>query len=92
MFLAITPIERSLVSGIASEFSLILALQSTPFIADTFGPRVVVSLIARVRSRGNLFQSNAGDLAADRIIGVSVIARSRSARRELTVLSFYWKL
>ena len=59
-----------------------LATHSTVFIADTLGiPRVSV-LIARVRrSSGNLFQSNvcnlffAGDLAAVRIIGVSVIAR-----------------
>ena len=44
--------------------------------------RKLVSLIARVRNGGNSLQSNVcefifvGDLAAVRIIGVSVIARS----------------
>ena len=33
-------------------------IQSTPFIADTLGDRELVSLIARVRNSGDLFQSN----------------------------------
>ena len=47
------------------------------------GPRelFVKSVIARVRNTGRLFQSPAGDSAAVRISGVSVIARCPQGER-----------
>ena len=53
-----------------------------------------MSLKAKVRNNGNLFQSNVctfvGDLAAVRIIVVSVLNSKVSTRRELTVIGPIW--